>query len=218
MTSFNNNINLLTAGRINASVNKNLAGSLTKLSTGQRINRAADNPAGLISSEQLRAALAALDAESRSLQRTDAVAAVAGGALGEVSDQLIEARTLATTNANTAGLSDAERQANQLQIDSILSNVDRVSRSTSFNGQPLLDGTASLTAAGATLDIGSVQSSDLGGVEIDGQSLTLGDVRTGGALDTASGQAAGAATAIDAAIGQVSRLRGEIGSFQKTHG
>src|SRR5687767_9682481 len=120
-----------------------LAGSLQKLATGYRINRGADDPAGLIASEQLRGTLAALEAELRMLERTDHQAATADGALGEVSDMLVEARGLAVANANDAGLSDLEKQANQAQIDSILVSVDRVSRSTSFNGTKLLDGSFS---------------------------------------------------------------------------
>lgn len=197
--------------RLNASL---LAQSMNRLATGRRINRAADDPAGLIASEQLRATLASLEAESRALQRTDHVASTADGALGEVSVLLSEANSLAVANANDAGLSDAEKQANQMQIDSIFSSIDRISRTTSFNGSRLLDGAATLSAANRSLPISSVATSSIGAVEIDGKQLSLADVRSGGAINTVD-DAESAQKSIGAAISQVSTLRGKIGAFQK---
>jgi len=215
MNTIRTNLSSLLAQRVNASQKAGVAGSLRKLSTGQQINLGGDSPAGLISSENLKAVLAALEAESRVIQRVDSVAAVADGALAETSDLLIEAKGLAVANANGAGLSDGERAANQLQIDSIFSSVDRISRTTRFNGDPLLDGTASLAAAGQTLDIDSAATGQIGGVVVNGNPQTLSDVASGGPLDTATGNVGGAVQAIDAAINQVSTLRGKIGAFQK---
>jgi len=197
--------------RLNASL---LAQSMNRLATGRRINRAADDPAGLIASEQLRATLATLEAESNALQRTDHFASTADGALGEVSVLLSEANSLAVANASDAGLSDAEKQANQMQIDSIFSSIDRISRTTSFNGSRLLDGTATLTATNRSLPISSVTTGSIGAVEIDGKQLSLADARTGGAINTLD-DAESAQKAIGAAISQVSTLRGKIGAFQK---
>ena len=215
MSSISTGVSSLIAQRVHAQNKLSLTHSLVNLATGSRISRAAFDPAGLISSEQLRSALAVLEAESRSLQRADSVAAVAEGALAEVSDLLVEAKGLAVTNANTAGVSDAERQANQLQIDSILTSVDRISRTTSFNGDSLLDGSASFSVQGQTLDIASVATSQIGDVVIDGTDFQLSDVASDGGLNTVSGNVEGAAAAIDAAISQVSTLRGQIGAFQK---
>ncbi len=75
----------LTAQRTYAANAKSLAGILEKLATGQRINYGKDDPAGLITSENFRAILAALDAETRVFQRVDSVANVADGALTEIS-------------------------------------------------------------------------------------------------------------------------------------
>jgi flagellin len=94
--------------------------SLARLATGQRINGAADDPAGLIASDSLRATLSALDAETRSIERTNAVASVAGSALHEVANLLHEGSALALARANAGGLSDVERAANQLQRDSLI--------------------------------------------------------------------------------------------------
>ena len=140
----------LNAQRALTSINRQWLQSLQRVSTGQRINRAADDPSGLIASENLRAVLADLEAESDSLQRVDHVASTADAAIGEMSDLLTEARGLAVAAANTAGVSDEERQALQMELDSVISSIDRMAQSTSFNGDRLLDGTATLTANGVT--------------------------------------------------------------------
>jgi flagellin-like hook-associated protein FlgL len=193
-----------------------LKGSLHKLATAQRINRGADDPAGLIASEQLRSTMAAMQAESQALERTDLQASTADGALGQISDMLVEARGLAVANANDAGLSDLEKQANQSQVDSILVSVDRISRSTSFAGTRLLDGSFSLTATNRTVEIDSTSSADLGEKTIDGDTYHLADLKSGGRLDTSeSANVERAEQVLDAAASQVSTLRGRIGAFQK---
>ena len=187
---------------------------LKRLSTGQRINSASDDPAGLIASENLRSLLSTIDAESRSLQRSSAVASTADAALGTVSDLLVEAEGLAVANANTTGVSDAEREANQMQLDSILATVDRIAGGTAFNGDPLLDGSATLRAGGDELTINSIQTTSLGPVTIDGTSRTLSDTATGGAISILD-DPEGAQQSIRAARSQVSTQRGALGSFQR---
>src|SRR5262245_11641775 len=103
-----------------------VASSMEKLATGSRINRGADDPAGLISSEDLRGALASLDAESRGMERADAVAQVADGALAEVSDLLSDAHAAEVAMANTGGMSRAERDARQMEIDWARQSADRI--------------------------------------------------------------------------------------------
>ena len=205
----------MTAQRVHASNAKSLAGSLEKLATGFRINHGKDDPAGLITSENLRAVLAALDAETRSLERVDSVANVAEGALSEISGLLAEASGLAVASANTAGVSDAERAANQMELDSIVFAINRIANSTNFNGQRLLDGTATLNAGGGSITISSAAVSALGEINIDGTTHTLIDVSFGGSLNIANGDVEGALQTIRAATDQVATQRGEIGAFQK---
>ena len=205
----------LTAQRTYAANAKSLAGTLEKLSTGQRINRGKDDPAGLITSENFRAVLAALDAETRSLQRVDSVANVAESALSEISGLLVEATGLAVSSANTAGFSDAERAANQMELDSIVFAINRIANSTSFNGDRLLDGTATLSASGASITISSAAASALGEIDIDGTTHTLIDVASGGSLNIANGDLEGTLQTIRAAMNQVATQRGTIGAFQK---
>ncbi len=215
MSLMGTNVQALTAQRLFTFNSQELFRSFEKLSTGLRINRGADDPAGLIASENLRAALSALDAESRTLVRSQQVVDTADAALGEVSNLLVDAEGLAVASANTAGMSEAEIEANQMQLDSIMQSVDRIANTTSFNGDKLLDGSASVNVAGDSLDIGSVRTSDLGAVEIDGESFTLADATAGGALSLTGGNIEGTVQSIQAARDQVSTLRGELGSFSK---
>jgi flagellin len=190
--------------------------SLNRLATGSRINRAADNPAGLIASMTMDATLAALDAESTANQRAMNMSDTADAALGQVSDLLGEAKALVSANANSAGLSAEERHANQLEIDSILASVDRIARTTSFNGQKLLDGTATIGASGQELSVGSTMSKNLGQVTIDSAEYDLSGIGGGKSLDTtASANVEKASKVVDAAINQVATMRGRIGAFSK---
>ncbi|MEM8834465.1 MAG: flagellin [Planctomycetota bacterium] len=211
----NNNIPSLTGQRSLAANTKALNNSLTRLSTGLRINRGADDPAGLIASENLRAALKVLEAETRAIERADMVASRADGALSELSGLFAEAEALAVASANTGGMSEAERDANQMQLDSILQTIDRVARTTDFNGDALLDGTAQINVANDSLSIGSVLPTSLGEVEIDGTTYRLSDVVSGGAGSLSSGSPAVAQQIIAAARKEITTLRGEIGAFQK---
>ena len=187
--------------------------SMMSLASGVQIGGAADNPAGLIAAENLRAALATLEAESRSLTRTYEVASVADAALGEVSGLLVEANSLTLANAGGT-LSEAEKQANQMQIDAIFASIDRISRTTSFNGTALLDGSAALSAGGVSLEIDSAAIAALGEVQIDGHEYHLRDMLSGGAINTVDGNPADAQLSLAAAIADVSTQRGKVGSFQ----
>jgi flagellin len=143
------------------------------------------------------------------------VANVAEGALSSTSDQLSDANALAVSAANTAGMSDEERGALQMQMDSILATVDRTATNTTFNGDPLLDGTATISAGGSSVDLDSASTGDLGEVEIEGKTYTLADVGSGGALNLVDGDVEKAQLVIRAAISDVATARGELGSFQR---
>jgi len=200
--------------------NQNIAAqnvTLKRLSTGLRINSGVDDPAGLIASENLRAVLATLEAESRGIERADAVTRTADGALEEVSSLLRRAESLAVANAGD-GISDAEREANQLEIDSILQSADRIAYTTEFNGQRLLDGSFSARAVGESLDIESALVRDLGETIVDEggpneEVYDLSDVFSGAPLDTTSGDVSIAVSVIREAGATVAAIRGSLGSF-----
>ena len=216
MSSINlNPTSLLLSQRILKVNTRQQADSLSKLASGLRINRGQDDPAGLITSENLRAILKALEAETRSIQRSEDVINVAEGALSEVSDLLGEAQALTVKNANTAGLSTAEKEANQIELDSILSTINRLSSSTTFNEDKLLDGTASVTVDGQEVSLDSVATGDLGTTTVGSETYTLSDLKRGGKLDIVNGDLSLAQDVLSSARISVASQRGNLGAFVK---
>lgn len=213
MFSIQNNVNSLIAQRAFQQNNINLMRNFTNLSTGLRINSGADDPAGLIASENLRATLAHLEAESRSLERAQHVTSTADAALGEISDLANRAEELAVASANTAGMSEEEIEANQMELDSIIGAVDRIASTTTFNGSKLLDGSFSMTAAHEEFTFDSAQPNDLGATEVDGETYTLADLKSGGAISIDGGDAATAAQVLRTATGQIASARGRLGTI-----
>jgi flagellin len=156
MSRINQNIPSLIAQRVLGGQNKGLAQSLQRLSTGLRINRGADDPAGLIASENLRAEKTAINSAISNSQRAEQVVNVAEGGLQEVSNMLVELQGLVGATANEAGVSQEERDANQLQIDSILQTIDRIANATSFQGTKLLNGNFDYTVSGQATSLTDV--------------------------------------------------------------
>ncbi len=140
MSRINTNVSSLIAQRVLGTNSNNLNTSLERLSTGLRINRGKDDPAGLIASERLRSEAKSLNTAISNADRADQVSNIAEGGLQEISGLLTELQGLVTGTASKAGLSDDEKKANQLQVDSILQTIDRISSSTSFQGIKLLNG------------------------------------------------------------------------------
>ena len=126
-----------------AANNKTLNNSLTRLTTGLKINAGQDNPAGLIASETLRSQVAAIEQSISNNTRAGNVIATADAALGEVNSLLIQVRSLVQEGLNDGAISQSEIEANQLQIDSALSAINRISSNTTFGGDKLLDGSKS---------------------------------------------------------------------------
>jgi len=183
MSRINTNVESLIAQRVLGQNNQALSKSLERLSTGLRINRGADDPAGLIASENLRAEKTAIGAAISNAERAEQVVNIAEGGLQEVSGLLTELEGLITSTANTAGLSDEERAANQLQIDSILQTIDRVAGATSFQGQRLLNGNLGLATSGVSAAVEDFR--------VDGAKINFGDTRDVNVLVTQSAQNAG---------------------------
>jgi len=102
----------------------------------------------LIASENLRSEIHGINAAIENSTRANNVISTAEGALNEVSSLLLEIRGLVNASANEGGLADEERQANQLQVDSILGTIDRIANTTQFNGKKLLDGSQQYTLSG----------------------------------------------------------------------
>jgi flagellin len=147
MTRINTNVSSLTAqNRLNRT-NNDLQTSLTRLSTGLRINSGKDDPAGLIASESLRSDITSINKALSNTQRANQIIGTADSALGQVSSLLNDIRGLVTEAANKGALSDDEIAANQLQVDSSLEAINRIAQTTTFQGRRLLDGSLDFQVA-----------------------------------------------------------------------
>ena len=142
----NTNVSALNALRNVSATSDAFQASIGRLSTGLRINSAADDPAGLIISQKYSAQLAGLDQATKNSQDGINFAKTAEGALNEVSGLLRDARSLAVASANTGTLSASALAANQSQIQSIVSSINRIASTTQFGSKKLLDGSAGTSA------------------------------------------------------------------------
>ena len=146
----NQNIMAFNAYRNLSTTTTSLGKSLEKLSSGYRINRAADDAAGLVISQGLRAQISGLKQATRNAQDGISVVQTAEGALNEVQSMLNRMRDLAVQAANTATNDLAARNAAQAEVTQLKAEIDRITGSTKFGQQALLDGTFGVTAAIAT--------------------------------------------------------------------
>ncbi|HEX8878290.1 MAG TPA: flagellin [Phycisphaerales bacterium] len=153
MGRINTNVQSLIAQRVLGQNQQSLTSSLERLSTGLRINSGKDDPAGLIASNNLGAEIVGKNTAISNANRADQVVNIAAGGLTEVSGLLTQLQGLVTSSASTSGISDSEKQANQLQIDSILQTIDRISSSTSFQGIKLLNGNFDFKTSGVNTGV-----------------------------------------------------------------
>lgn len=161
MARINTNVPSLIAQNNLGRTNGDLSVRLQRLSTGLRINRGADDPAGLIVSERLRSEMKGLDQAIDNSERASSVIATAEGYLAEVADLLNSVKGLVVEAANTGGVSQEEIEANQLQIDSAIESITRISNTASFAGLQLLNGNLEYTTSGVT-------AGEIAGVQVDG--------------------------------------------------
>lgn len=160
MTRVNSNIPSLTAQFNLQRANSDLDTRLQRLATGLRINRGADDPAGLIVSERLRSELEGIKQGVRNSERASNVIATTEGGLNEVSELLNSIRALVVEAANTGAFSPEEIEANQLQIDSAIDSITRISNTVSFSGLKLLNG-------GLGYNLSSVAGADIAKAKVN---------------------------------------------------
>ena len=146
----NQNIMALNANRNLATTGTAMAKTLEKLSSGYRINRAADDAAGLVISQNLRSQVSGLRQATRNAQDGISVVQTAEGALNEVHSMLNRMRDLSVQAANDGSNDATAKSAAQSELSQLRSEIDRISGSTKFGSQNLLDGTFGVTAATST--------------------------------------------------------------------
>ncbi|GAA4980625.1 flagellin [Kineococcus glutinatus] len=185
-----------------------LNSSLEKLSSGLRINKAADDAAGLVVSEGLRAQIGGLTTAARNSQDGVNFVQITDGALSTVSDMLTRMRDLAVQASNVTADTEARSAANE-EFKALRTQITEIGSQTKFGGVSMFNGTGPATfQVGAnageviTVNAVSLKASDVAGKDISSNSLTT------------MTDASAAITAINDAITKVSAERGKLGAMQ----
>ena len=196
----NQNIAAFNSYRNLSATNIQLGKSLEKLSSGFRINRAADDAAGLAKSESLRAEINGSRQAIRNAQDGVSLVQTAEGALNEVHAILQRMRELAVDAANTATTDGVAQQA---EVTQLLAEIDAIGDNTTFAGQDVFSGAARAFHVGA----GQSQTLSVTVSALSSAALTVSAVNVDNAANTAIGL-------VDDAIGAVSTLRSTLGATQ----
>ena len=196
------NVQAFNAQRHLSTTTDKLATAMERLSSGYRINRAADDAAGLSISEKLEAQINGLDQANRNAQDAVSLVQTAEGSLDEVHEMLQRVRELAVQYKNGT-LSTSDQQAIQSEVNQLASEIERVGQSVEFNGINLLSGTGTIT-----FQVGAN----------DGEIITVSTISLGQSVGTAAfGLTATGASDIqdiDTAIANVSAQRTKLGAVQ----
>ncbi|MDR6690505.1 flagellin [Microbacterium sp. 1154] len=214
------NVGALNAYRNLSSNQNDVSKSLEKLSSGLRINRAADDAAGLAISEGLRSQVNGLNVAARNAQDGISVIQTAEGGLTEVHSILQRVRDLAVQAGNDSNNTDS-RKAITSEVTQLVDELERIADSSNFNGIKLLDGSAGAAGDGKlSFQIGADGSAssqisvDLGAADIKtlATDLRTSIVTTDGFADPTV--AAATLDTVDTAIKSVSSARAELGAVQ----
>ena len=236
----NNNIESMNAHRNLLMNDRALSKSLERLASGQKINRAADDPAALVISEHMRAQVSGMEQAIRNNEVAISLVQTAEGSMNEISSILVSLRQRAISAANV-GASDQDMiNANQAEVENGLKSIDRVVSSTQFGHYKLLDGTnaaktitnedGSITTQEglrfhvgpnaehmASTSIRDMSTSALGRITVlEGEMPNKSNFMSLADIDVRNEQGAQDALAIiDQALTEVASVRGELGAFQK---
>jgi flagellin len=162
----NHNIAAIDAHRNLTYTTRQMMTSMEKLSSGYRINRASDDPAGLVISEQFRAQIAGLNRAISNSEGSINMIQTAEGALSEINSLLVSMRELAIHAANEGFNDENQLAADQAEIDNAIATIDRIAANTQFATKKLLDGTKA--------NIATIVTSNASGVRITESRLSTG--------------------------------------------
>jgi len=200
------NLTAMNSNRMLGLTQSSLAKSTEKLSSGYKVNRAADDAAGLAISEKMRRQVRGLTQASSNAQDGISAVQTAEGALNEVHDMLQRLNELATKAANDTNMTE-DRSYIQAEMNALVTEIDRVKDTTTFNQQSLLDG----TFTGKKLQVGT-EADQIISISIS----SIGSSAIGVAsLDVSSHDGAKAAiSSIKGAISAVNKRRSDLGAVQ----
>ena len=200
------NLSAMNTNRQMGVVTSALQKSTEKLSSGYKINRAADDAAGLSISEKMRAQIRGLDKASDNAQDGISLIQVAEGALNETHSILQRMNELATQAANDTNTS-TDRTAIKAEIDQLTSEINRIQSTTQFNTQNLLDG----KFTGKNLQIGSLKGQT---IKISISNMNAATLGVSGLTVDKNSTAGVSMSKIQAAIDKVSTQRSNLGALQ----
>ena len=211
MLSILTNAASLNAQRNLSNSQRLMDSSLSRLSSGMRITKASDDAAGLAVSESLRAQTRGLQQASRNASDGISVVQIAEGAMNEITNMLIRQRELAEQSASD-GISDTERAYLQTEFTALSDEIDRISASTAFAGNNLIDGSGIDMDFQVGIDATVNSRVTVNFSTLDVTATTLG-IDAGSALVDTKVNARAALTSVDAAIDTVSSNRSTLGSI-----
>ncbi len=212
MARINTNVPSLIARSQLAKSSAELEVRLQRLSTGVRLNRGADDPAGLIISERLRSDIRGAEQGIKNAERASSVIATTESALAEINELLNSIRSLVVEAASPGAFSSEQVKANQLQIDSAIESITRISNTATFGGLKLLNGQLDYNVSGIVagdiaqakvfgasfigapsiaVDVQVVASAQTGGLFLRGDLPTPGSPLNGTVLSTTTLRIAG---------------------------
>lgn len=189
----NHNITALNTHNKLSSASAAQGKSMEKLASGLRINKAGDDAAGLSISEKMRAQVRGLDQASRNAQDGISMIQTAEGALNETHDILQRMRELSVQGSNDTNNSD-DREAIGEELLQLTGEIDRISKTTAFNGKKLLNGDLSATQTGGTAAVGAT--------------LATGGAATISKVDVSGAQGGETYTITNATAGKITLTRG----------
>ncbi|MCL2249746.1 MAG: flagellin [Oscillospiraceae bacterium] len=211
----NNNMGAMNSQR-QLGVNNNAAANrLERLSSGNRINRAADDAAGLAISERMRTQIIGTMTASRNTQDAISLIQVAEGGLQSLGNMLQRGRELAVQSANGTN-QEMDRSAIQSEFSNIVAEIDDTAATTQFNGMNVLDGSSSPITIQAGPNAGDTVDLDIGAMTA-GELLGFSGEQYNAETDVNLSNAASSSQAldtIDQAINDVNMQRAELGAMQ----
>lgn len=204
------NVNSIVAGNRVATTSRNLQTSMERLSSGMRVNSAADDAAGMSVATGLEATTRSLQQAQRNANDGAAMLQTAESAYGNVADILIRMRELAVQAGNDT-LTDTDRGFLDTEFSQLVAEVDRISAVTEYNGINLLDGTAGDGAGAVTLQIGSRNTAD-NQLSVTLQAVDSTFVKVNAAKVATLADAQAALDSIDSGLEELSTERSTVGA------
>ena len=214
-----NNTASVNAQNLLGQNNNRLSNSVERISSGLRINKAADDAAGLAISEGLRSDIRSLRQAVRNSNDGVSLINIAEGALNEQGSMLIRLRELAS-QAATGTTGSTERATIQLEFNALRNEIDRITHTTRFNDQNLIDGSLASSVSSANqifIQVGidnNVNSRINLNEQLDLTAITVSALSIDSLSVTSASGALDALDAINTAIGSVTATRGQVGSVQ----